>query len=260
MMNRIFISVAIVVIALVLLAIFSPQLLLSPGKPIAAHEEFATDCFACHQPFLGSAADKCIECHKVSDIGIRTTRGLLIEQEKKNVTFHQKLIEDDCVACHSDHRGVKPFRPIGQFSHKLIEPPLQENCAECHSDPGDALHLKIKGNCGPCHNQESWFPANFDHAQYFRFDRHHDTECTTCHINNDYSDYTCYGCHEHSRSEIREEHLEEGIRDYENCSECHRSGDEEEAEHLWEHKRREGNGSGKDSRQSESNLDDDDDD
>ena len=61
----------------------------------------------------------------------------------------------------------------------------------------------------------------------------------TCHVDNIYDAYTCYGCHEHSRAKIRREHLEEGIRDYENCAECHRSGDEDEAERLWKSKRRE---------------------
>jgi hypothetical protein len=36
-----------------------------------------------------------------------------------------------------------------------------------------------------------------------------------------------YGCHEHSRSKIREEHVKEGVSDYENCVECHCSRDEE---------------------------------
>ena len=78
--------------------------------------------------------------------------------------------------------------------------------------------------------QERWKPATFDHERYFRFDKHHTTDCQTCHVSSDYGSYTCYGCHEHSRSKIREEHVEEGIVDYENCVECHRSSDEEEAE------------------------------
>jgi len=80
-------------------------------------------------------------------------------------------------------------------------------------------------------------PATFEHEKYFRFDRHHDTECITCHVNNDYGNYTCYGCHEHSRSKIRGEHVEEGIYDYENCVDCHRSGDEDEAERIWQSRR-----------------------
>lgn len=237
MKNRVLALATIFAIFIVLLTILMPQVLVSPGKPIAAHEDFASDCFACHSLFTGSTPDKCIECHKIKDIGIKSTQGLSIAQEKKNVSFHQKLIEEDCVACHSDHRGVKPFRPISQFSHDLLEPSLQKDCLGCHSNPGDALHQTLKANCNQCHSLDSWLPAHFDHSEYFRFDRNHETECTTCHVNADYSSYTCYGCHEHSRSKIREEHLEEGIRDYENCSECHRSGDEDEAEDLWKSRR-----------------------
>lgn len=223
-------------IALVLLSIFAPQLMISPGKTIDAHAEISSDCFACHTAFIGSSPQKCIACHKIEDIGKITTKGLLIEKENKNVAFHQQLIEDDCIACHSDHKGVKAFRPISQFSHRLLQTNLQQQCDSCHSNPVDDLHQKIKGNCGQCHTQEAWLPATFEHENYFRFDRDHNTECVTCHINNDYSNYTCYGCHEHSRSKIREEHMEEGIRDYEKCVECHRSGDEDEAKRIWRSK------------------------
>ncbi|MES9825295.1 MAG: hypothetical protein ABW127_12790 [Candidatus Thiodiazotropha endolucinida] len=66
---------------------------------------------------------------------------------------------------------------------------------------------------------------------------HHDAECETCHVDNDFNNFTCYGCHEHSRSNIRGEHFEEGIFDYENCVERHRSGDEDEAEWRWRSRR-----------------------
>ena len=55
-------------------------------------------------------------------------------------------------------------------------------------------------------------------------------------MNSDYANYTCYGCHEHSRSKIREEHVEERIYEYESCVECHRSGDEDEAKRVWRSK------------------------
>ena len=145
--NSVIIIVAINLLILVLLAIFIPNLMISPGKPIDAHAELATDCFACHSPLIGSTAEKCITCHKVAEIGLKTTKELTISSEKKNVAFHQKLIEEDCVACHSDHKGVKAFRPISQFSHKLLEPGLQKQCDSCHSNPVDTLHQKIKGNC-----------------------------------------------------------------------------------------------------------------
>ena len=225
--------VAVNLAALVLLAIFVPHLMISPGKPIEAHTELATNCFACHTPFIGSPPEKCIICHKVEEIGLKTTKGISIAKEKKQVTFHQHLIDEDCIACHSDHKGVQAFRPIGEFSHELLEQPVRNQCDSCHSAPVDALHQKSKADCGACHSQEHWKPATFEHDDYFRFDRHHDTECATCHVDNDLANYTCYGCHEHSRSKIREEHFEEGIFDYENCVECHRSGDEDEAKYLW---------------------------
>ena len=216
-------------VALVVLAVALPHLMISPGKLIDAHTELTTDCFACHAPFTGSRPEKCIVCHEVAKIGLETTTGLAIADERKSVAFHQELVEEDCVACHSDHRGVQAFRPIGQFSHELLKADTGEHCAGCHRKPGDALHQRLRGECSTCHTQEGWTPATFDHDPYFRFDRHHTTDCATCHVDDIYTSYTCYGCHEHSRSKIREEHVEEGIYDYENCAECHRSGDEDEA-------------------------------
>jgi len=100
--NMILLVVAFNLVILVLLVIFVPHLMVSPGNPIDAHADLTTDCFACHTPFLGSSPDKCIGCHKISEIGLRTTQGLSIAGEKKNVAFHQKLIAEDCIACHSD--------------------------------------------------------------------------------------------------------------------------------------------------------------
>lgn len=231
------IIVSVNLAALVLLAIFMPHLMISPGALISAHAELTTDCFACHTPFIGSTPEKCIACHKVEEIGLKTTTGFPVGRESKNVAFHQKLNEEDCVACHSDHKGVKSFRPISRFSHNLLDDVLQQECDSCHRNPGDSLHRKIKGNCKECHTQKEWTPATFDHNEYFRFDRHHDANCESCHVENDYSNYTCYSCHEHSKSNVRREHLEEGIREYENCVECHRSGDEHEAERIWKSKR-----------------------
>lgn len=229
--------VSINLAVLLLLALFAPHLMISPGKPIQAHAHLTDDCFACHSAFFGSTPEKCIACHKVEEIGLKTTRGIAIAGEKKSVAFHQSLVEEDCVACHSEHRGVQPYRPIGQFTHELLEPDVQERCEGCHANPGDRLHGRIEGRCSACHTRERWTPATFDHSDYFRFDRAHETECATCHVDNNYDSYTCYGCHEHSRSNIRGEHLEEGIRDYEQCTDCHRSGDEDEAEYIWRSRR-----------------------
>ena len=225
--------VAANLVALLVLAVLMPRQMIMPGALIQAHESLTDDCFACHAPFIGSTPAKCIACHAVADIGLKTTKGRPIARERKLVAFHQHLMEDDCVACHSDHRGVQAFRPISAFSHALLDPVLQEKCEGCHAKPVDSLHRNLRGSCGECHTQERWTPATFDHERHFRFDKDHTTECTTCHVGGDYSRYTCYGCHEHSRSKIREEHVEEGILDYEDCAECHRSADEDEEKRHW---------------------------
>jgi hypothetical protein len=51
--------------------------------------------------------------------------------------------------------------------------------------------------------------------------------CETCHEQT-YVEYTCYNCHAHELAQTREKHLEEGIREFENCVECHPTGREEE--------------------------------
>lgn len=130
------------------------------------------------------------------------------------------------MACHSDHAGVKRFRQQGRFNHALLQKAVLDQCQTCHKSPTDSLHKQISGNCSQCHNQNKWIPATFEHDKYFVLDRDHNASCVTCHAVNNYSRYTCYGRHEHSLASIRREHIEEGIRDFDNCVECHRSADE----------------------------------
>lgn len=215
-------------IALAVLAFVYPHLMVGPGKLIAGHHELETDCFACHAPFGGATAERCIACHKPEDIGRRSTTGQPIAKPLTSAPFHQELISDDCVACHSDHAGVKRFRVAGRFKHALLQAGSRERCHTCHESPDDSLHRQITGNCSRCHTQDRWTPATFDHDQYFLLDRDHDVKCVTCHLRNDYSRYTCYGCHEHSPEGVRREHIEEGIRDFRDCVECHRSADEDD--------------------------------
>lgn len=165
-------------------------------------------------------------CHKPEEIGRLTSTGLPISKPLTSVPFHQKLNSQECTACHSDHAGVKRFRVQGHFKHALLQASTREQCESCHKSPKDNLHQQISGNCAQCHSQEKWVPATFDHNQYFVLDRDHNARCVTCHLGNDYKRYTCYGCHEHTPDNIRREHIEEGIRKFDDCVECHRSGDE----------------------------------
>lgn len=227
---RVFILVAANLAVLILLAVLWPELMVAPGHVMLAHRSFEADCFACHRPFIGSRPGQCIQCHKPAEIGLVTTKGLAIANERKLTPFHQDLLELDCVACHSDHQGVKPFRPIGRFSHDLLKVARRDQCSGCHQAPLDTMHQGTTGACGQCHSQAAWTPATFDHETLFSLTGDHQAPCKTCHVGMDYRTYTCYGCHEHTRSKIREEHVEKGIRNYENCMKCHRDGKAEDDE------------------------------
>jgi hypothetical protein len=220
------IIIAANLIVLTILVFAYPQLMVSPGKLIPGHIELEADCFACHASFRGVDAERCISCHKPMEIGRLTTAGQPITKLKPSTPFHQQLIEQDCLACHSDHAGVTRNSMQGHFKHALLKTETSGQCQNCHQSPTDSLHQHIDGSCTQCHTQEHWVPASFDHKAFFVLDGDHNTRCVTCHVRNDYSRYTCYGCHEHTQNSIRREHIEEGIRNFDNCVQCHRSGNE----------------------------------
>ena len=228
-MKRWLLVVIVANLAVVAVLTFAyPHLMVSPGALVSGHAELATDCFACHAPLRGASSERCVACHALPDIGLRTTKGAALAQRTAKTAFHQELIEQDCMACHSDHQGPRQaLRSRKPFSHALLREPVRELCESCHKAPTDPLHRQISGNCKQCHSQERWTPATFDHDKFFVLDRDHTTQCVTCHTNNDFSRYTCYGCHEHRPDKVRKEHLEEGIQDFANCVECHRSANEE---------------------------------
>ncbi len=213
------------IVATILVFVY-PHLMVGPGKLIPGHTKLETDCFACHAAFTGAQSERCVTCHKPDDIGRLTTAGQPIAKPLTKTPFHQKLTSQECVACHSDHAGVKRYRPTGYFNHALLDKTMRDECQSCHKSPRDSLHQQITGNCSQCHSLDKWVPASFDHNKYFVLDRDHNARCVTCHERNDYSRYTCYGCHEHTPANIRREHIEEGIRDFDNCTECHLSANE----------------------------------
>jgi hypothetical protein len=230
-------------VALIALAFAYPHLMVSPGPVVSAHAAIASDCFACHAPLRGASAERCVACHSVADIGLRTSKGLPIVKVAAPVTpgdkaitrrsvqkaaFHQALTDQNCMACHSDHAGPKLTQHSRKhFSHDLLQADTRQRCEACHTAPQTALHRNQSTGCAQCHQAEAWKPATFDHDKLFLLDGDHNATCVTCHVGEDYSRYTCYGCHEHTPNNIRRKHEEEGITKFENCVECHRSADEE---------------------------------
>ena len=213
-------------VGLLALVFIYPDLMVSPGPLVSAHADLATDCFACHAPLRGAAPERCIACHAVADIGLRTTKGTPVVRQSPRTLFHQDLIEQDCMACHSDHPAARLVpRAEASFSHALLRPAIRDRCETCHAAamPRNDIHRDLSAGCAQCHSANGWKPATFDHAKLFVLDRDHNAPCVTCHVNNVFSSYTCYGCHEHQPDRVRAKHLKEGIRDFENCVSCHRS-------------------------------------
>jgi Class III cytochrome C family/Doubled CXXCH motif (Paired_CXXCH_1) len=226
MSKTIKILLAVNLAILATLTFLYPHLMVGPGKLIPGHQALERDCFACHATFTGASSEKCATCHKPADIGLLTTKGLPVAKPSTTTAFHQELKSQNCVGCHSDHAGVKRFTRQRQFDHSLLKASTGEKCQTCHKIPTDALHKQITGNCLQCHTQTKWTPATFDHDRYFLLDKDHNATCITCHVRNDFSRFTCYGCHEHTPDNIRREHIGEGISKFDNCVECHRSANE----------------------------------
>jgi hypothetical protein len=211
-------------IGLTALTFLYPHFMVAPGPLVPAHASLETNCFACHAPLRGARAERCIACHKVADIGLRTTAGVSIARASAITPFHQSLTSQNCMACHTDHANPALVPRSGPaFSHALLNTAIRENCTACHAAPATAVHSGATAQCAQCHGNDRWKPATFDHAQYFMLDRDHNAACTTCHATSDRRQYTCYGCHEHTEANIRSKHIREGIPNFSNCVSCHRS-------------------------------------
>ncbi len=324
----------------ILLMVWYPYILLSPGEMSQGHQDIRQQCFSCHQPFGGIENSKCIACHTPADIGrdsLGIVTGTLINGEQ--VLFHKNLDQYACTVCHTDHAGLNPESAMKGFKHEILpntvindcivchqkpedklhaqltdacakchgttawkqdlafnhgmvqpaerdncigchqkpedklhlqltdacvkchgttawklektfdhdmlQSGIRSNCVSCHEGPGDAFHNTVKDACTKCHSTDKWVPTTFNHTNYFVLDRDHNVKCATCHLTNNYNTYTCYGCHEHTVSNIQREHREEGISNFTDCVSCHKSSDEHEG--------------GKDSRKKDRHGDDDDD-
>ena len=217
----------VVLLVIAVLSFTYAQLMVAPGQLLAEHKHLNGDCFACHTAFRGVDSKKCVTCHQPVDIGRLTSKGLPLAKPLTSAIFHKDLSQTSCVSCHIDHLGVKRYQVQRKFDHSLLKTEMRANCQSCHKPPKDFIHQQIKSNCAQCHAQTKWTPATFDHEKFFVLDRHHSAACSTCHITNDYKQYTCYGCHEHTLEKIRKEHMKEGIQQFDQCVKCHRSGDKD---------------------------------
>jgi nitrate/TMAO reductase-like tetraheme cytochrome c subunit len=181
---------------------------------------------------------KCISCH-TDHIGLRPDHAIK--------SFNHKLLSttslNNCNSCHTApgdklHQNVSincsschntnAWESVGAFNHENLSAAIKSNCVSCHQQPNDNFHTVNTTACESCHSTQQWTPSTFNHSDYFELDKHHNVSCGTCHTGNNYKNYTCYGCHEHTENNIRNEHIEEGIYNYTKCADCHKNANEDD--------------------------------
>jgi hypothetical protein len=194
-------------------------------------------CTACHSvtgDALTFAAQACLDCHAA--------------QDQAFMTQHVQAYGANCVNCHDgagnmrdfDHSRVFPLdgrhaglacadcHVNGQFRG------LDPKCVACHQEP--EVHAGVFGlTCEACHTSAAWAPARLT-RHTFPLDHGDDDErageipCATCHPAT-YTEYTCFGCHEHDPAGTQRQHAEVALagRPLEACAACHATGREGEA-------------------------------
>ena len=188
------------------------------------------ECQACHVADTFAGLDPaCVSCHAKDDVhnGQLGTQceGCHVADGWDRVTFdHARTrfpldgahVEVPCTQCHTD----------GRFAGTPTD------CVACHQAPAD--HVGVFGDdCASCHTTAKWTPATLpDHTFPLDHGGQGVVACSVCHDQGTYTSYTCYNCHEHTPTNIREKHVEEGIYDYQNCVRCHPTGREKEGK--WE--------------------------
>jgi len=162
-----------------------------------------TNCFACHagkDAHNGAFGTSCGSCHSTS-----AWKPASFDHSKSAFPLTGKHTGVACASCHKN--GVYKGTP--------------KDCYSCHA--GNDAHNGAYGtNCASCHATSGWKPANFSHS----FPLNHGgagSKCATCHPNNT-SSYTCFGCHEHTSSNMASKHKD--VKGYaENkCASCHPNG------------------------------------
>ncbi len=176
-------------------------------------------CGSCHKDmkFKGTPTT-CFACHAAND-------------------HHGGKYGTNCAACHST-AGWKP----ATFDHNLSSFPLTgahvstactkchingvftgtpKECVACHSSK-DVHAGKAGTNCATCHTTTAWKPSTLSHTFPLRHGNGTAASCATCHPSS-LNAYTCYGCHEHTPTNIASEHKD--VRNFsQDCVQCHADG------------------------------------
>lgn len=174
------------------------QAMVTPGPLSAGHAFLASNCEACHAPYVGPTADRCVACHA-------TNQPLLLKQ---STAFHADLGASlgDCRGCHVEHKGFanRPttmdhsvlaslgvrkspaiLLPEGTsldtlpVPHPRITPrETALSCNACHASQ-DPHRTLLGTDCASCHAtgaaRGGWTVPGFRHPSPLS------TDCNQCH-------------------------------------------------------------------------------
>lgn len=154
---------ALMATAMFLMGLKYPAPLYSPGEIAEKHSKLR--CKDCHAPFKRVPSESCsvTDCHASGKIG----------QKDAIKDLHKKVQKQDCLICHTDHKGEKG-KISKAFDHKEL--PAKVSCSDCHSREGEKAHKdKYGSQCKSCHTIKNWKAVTFSH------DKVSAVPCADCH-------------------------------------------------------------------------------
>lgn len=206
------------------------------GFPLIAGHA-GRDCAECHGDtgsFTGLSTD-CASCH-------------LDDWQMTTEPPHAAVgIGTDCMRCHSivswgdgrfDHPATFPLtgghagRDCSDCHGGGVFVGTPTACIACHqddylgADDPDHQAFGFPTDCTLCHNTNTWDGATFVHTFPIQGGPHGGLSCNDCHTTPGSAAFSCIDCHEHSRSEMDDEH--DDVPGYvyasANCLQCHPTG------------------------------------
>jgi hypothetical protein len=177
---------------------------------VEALKSTPTDCYSCHakdDAHAGKFGTDCAGCHSTA-----SWKDATFDHSKTSFPLTGAHASLSCEKCHVG----------GNFSAASAE------CVSCHAEPG--FHAGAFGSqstqCASCHTSTAWTPATFDLAHTFPLDHGSEEQvptCKTCHPTT-VTQYTCFGCHEHTPDNVVAEHEGATLQQLQDCARCHQGG------------------------------------
>ena len=215
------------------------------------HAELSSFSLENHQIDYTGAEMTCESCHQLGRFGAESLDCVNCHANENTdfITPHITQYGNECASCHDGHDRLANFdhNQIFPMEGQHVEADCEschigqlfggtpQMCIACHEQP--AVHDEAFGqDCQRCHTATAWVPAEL---LYHIFPLDHGTEnqqeCQVCHATT-YTQYTCNTCHEPAETEMLHTEAQDLVG-YENCLECHPTGQINETDGIQVSKR-----------------------